>query len=325
MGIAGLGSYVPERIMANVDLEKIVDTSDAWIKERTGISHRHIAAENETTSDLAYRAAQDALKDAGISAEELDLIIVATCTPDMLFPATACILQEKLGVKGKPSFDLEAACSGFIYGLAVGSQFIASGAYEKVLVVGAETVSRVVNWQDRNTCVLFGDGAGAAVLQPVEKGRGILSFHLGGDGAGGDLLKVPAGAAAMPASAETVAQGLHYLHMSGNEVFKFAVRVMGDAALKSLEKAGLSKEEVCYVIPHQANMRIVDAAMRRLGLPMEKAYVNLDRYGNMSSASIPVALHEAYREEKLKNGDILVLVGFGAGLTWGSMVLKWWK
>ncbi|MGI6686200.1 MAG: beta-ketoacyl-ACP synthase III [Bacillota bacterium] len=322
VGIAGLGSYVPERVLTNADLERMVDTNNEWIVSRTGISTRHIAADDQSTSDLAYEAAKKALDDAGMEAQELDLIIVATCTPDMLFPATACMLQDKLGVKGCAAFDLEAACSGFIYGLAVGAQFIASGIYENVLVVGAETLSRVVNWQDRNTCILFGDGAGAAVLKPVEKG-GFLSFHMGADGSGGELLNVKAGGARFPASAETIAQGMHYMYMSGNEVFKFAVRVMGEAAVKALEKAGITKEQVDFVVPHQANIRIVDAAMRRLDLPMEKAFVNLDKYGNMSSASIPVALDELYRENRLTKGDVLVLVGFGAGLTWGAAVVEW--
>lgn len=324
-GIVGLGSYLPKKILTNEDLEKMVETNDEWIKTRTGISQRRIAAEDETTSDLAFHAAKAALKDAGISAEELDLIIVASASPDMLFPATSCMLQEKLGIRGKPSFDLEAACTGFIYGLATGAQFIGTGLYHNILVVGAETLSRIINWKDRNTCVLFGDGAGAAVLQPVEKGQGILSIHLGADGAGGDLLKVPAGGASLPASLDTVHQGLHYMQMQGSEVFKFAVRVMGEAAEQSLIKAGLSKEDVALVIPHQANVRIINAAMRRLHLPMEKAYLNLERYGNMSSASIPVALDEAYREKRIKQGDVIVMVGFGAGLTWGSMVMKWCK
>lgn len=324
-GIVGLGSYVPEQIITNADLEKMVDTSDDWIKTRTGISERRKAAEGESTSDLAYHAAVAALKDAKISAEELDLIIVATATPDMLFPATACLLQEKLGVKGKAAFDLETACSGFIYGIAVGAQFIATGLYNNVLVVGAETLSRITNWEDRNTCILFGDGAGAAVLQPVEEGKGILSVHLGGDGSGGDLLKVPAGGASMPVNEDILREGLHYIHMNGNEVYKFAVRVMSEAAIQSLEKAGLTKNDVDFVVPHQANTRIIEAAMRRLSLPMEKAYLNLAKYGNMSGASIPVALDEAYREKKFKNGDVIVMVGFGAGLTWGSIVMKWCK
>ncbi|MGI6712572.1 MAG: beta-ketoacyl-ACP synthase III [Bacillota bacterium] len=325
VGITGVGSYVPKRIVTNEDLAKMVETSDDWIKGRTGISQRRLAASDQATSDLAFHAASAAIKDAGIKAEELDLIIVATVTPDMMFPATACILSEKLGLHGKPAFDLEAACSGFIYGLTIGAQFIATGVYQNVLVVGAEKLSSIVNWDDRNTCVLFGDGAGAAVLQPVEKGKGILSFHLGADGAGKNLLKMPAGGSAVPASKDTVEKGWHFIHMSGNEVFKFAVRVMEEAASKSLDKAGLDKGDIDFVIPHQANIRIIDAAMRRLNLPLDKAYINLGKYGNMSSASIPVALDEAYRDNKINNGDVVVMVGFGAGLTWGSMVIKWCK
>jgi len=325
VGITGLGSYVPQKILTNQDLERLVDTSDEWIKSRTGISQRRIAAEEEATSDLAFHAALAALEDARLPAEDLDLIIVATCTPDMLFPSTACLLAEKLGVRGKPAFDMEAACTGFIYGLTVGSQLICSGLYHNVLVVGAETISRIIDWEDRNTCVIFGDGAGAAVLQPVEDGKGMLSYYLGADGSGGELLKVPAGCSAMPASHDTVSKKLHYVQMSGNEVFKFAVRTMGDAALQSLEKAGLTKEDVDYVIPHQANLRIVDAAMKRLDLPPEKALNNIHKYGNMSSASIPVSLDEAYRNNRFKLGDVIVLVSFGGGLTWGSVVMKWCK
>lgn len=324
-GIIGMGSFLPARVITNKDLEKKVDTSDEWIKTRTGISERRMAGDGETTSDLAFHAAEKALEDAGISPEELDLIIVASGSPDMLFPATACMLAEKLGLRGIPAFDLQAACSGFIYGVTVGAQFISTGLYDQVLVVGAETLSRITNWNDRNTCILFGDGAGAAVLGPVETGAGILSFFLGADGSGADLLKVPAGGAKMPASLETVQEGQHFIQMSGNEVFKFAVRVMGEAAVKSLEKAGLSKEDVDLVIPHQANLRIVDAAMRRLGLPLNKAYLNLDKYGNMSSASIPAALDQAYREGLIKKDSVIVLVGFGAGLTWGSVTMKWCK
>lgn len=324
-GIIGMGSFLPARVITNEDLEKMVDTSDEWIKTRTGISERHMAGDGETTSDLAFHAAEKALEDAGISPEELDLIIVGSASPDTIFPATACMLAEKLGLRSTPAFDLQAACSGFIYGVAVGAQFISTGLYDKVLVVGAETLSRITNWKDRNTCVLFGDGAGAAVLGPVEPGEGILSCFLGADGSGADLLKVPAGGAKIPASLETLQEGLHFIHMSGNEVFKFAVRVMGEAAVKSLEKADLSTEDVDLVIPHQANFRIVDAAMRRLGLPLNKAYLNLDKYGNMSSASIPVALDEAYREGLLKKDGIIVMVGFGAGLTWGSVTMKWCK
>ncbi|MGI6606383.1 MAG: beta-ketoacyl-ACP synthase III [Peptococcia bacterium] len=325
VGITGLGSWVPERVITNQDLMKTIDTSDEWIVTRTGISERRKVAEHEASSDLGLRAARAALADAGIRAEELDLILVATITPDMLFPATACLLQQELGATRAAAFDLSAACSGFIYGLAVGSQFVATGMYRKVLVVAAETMSKVVNWQDRNTCILFGDGAGAVVLQPVEEGFGLLSFDLGSDGTGADLLKLPAGGSRKPATLETVQNGEHYLTMNGNEVFKFAVKIMGDTALKSLEKAGLSTAEIDYFVPHQANTRIIDAAVKRLGLSNEKVYVNLDKYGNMSSASVPVALAEAVQKGFIKKGDLLVLVGFGAGLTWGSCVLKWGK
>jgi 3-oxoacyl-[acyl-carrier-protein] synthase-3 len=325
VGITGLGAWVPEQVITNQDLMQTIETSDEWIVTRTGISERRKAAEHEASSDLGLRAARAALADAGIRAEELDLILVATITPDMLFPATACLIQQELGATKAAAFDLSAACSGFIYGLAVGGQFVATGMYRKVLVVAAETMSKVVNWQDRNTCILFGDGAGAVVLQPVEEGFGLLSFDLGSDGTGADLLKLPAGGSRKPTTLETVQNGEHYLTMNGNEVFKFAVKIMGDTALKSLEKAGLSTAEIDYFVPHQANTRIIEAAVKRLGLSNEKVYVNLDKYGNMSSASVPVALAEAVRKGLLKKGDLLVLVGFGAGLTWGSCVLKWSK
>lgn len=325
VGITGLGAWVPEQVITNQNLMQTIDTSDEWIVTRTGISERRKAAAHEAVSDLGIRAARAALADAGIRAEELDLILVATITPDMLFPATACLIQQELGATGAAAFDLSAACSGFIYGLAVGSQFVATGMYRKVLVVATETMSKVVNWQDRNTCILFGDGAGAVVLQPVEEGWGLLSFDLGSDGTGADLLKLPAGGSRKPASLETVQNGEHYLTMNGNEVFKFAVKIMGDTALKCLQKAGLSTEEIDFFVPHQANTRIIEAAVKRLGLSNKKVYVNLDKYGNMSSASVPVALAEAVNKGFIKKGDLLVLVGFGAGLTWGSCVLKWSK
>lgn len=323
VGITGLGSWLPEKVLTNYDLMKIIDTSDEWIVSRTGISERRIAAKQEAASDLGIRAARKALEDAGISAEELDLILVATITPDMFFPATACIVQKELGAVKAAAFDLSAACSGFIYALAVGSQFVATGMYRNVLVVAAETLSKIVNWQDRNTCILFGDGAGAVVLQPVEEGYGFLSFDLGADGNGGDLLKVPAGGSRKPTTMQTVQNQDHYLTMNGNEVFKFAVKIMGDTAVKSLQQAGLSTKDVDYFVPHQANTRIIDAAVKRLGLSSEKFYVNLDKYGNMSSASVPVALDEAVKNGHIRKGDTVVLVGFGAGLTWGSCVLKW--
>lgn len=323
VSIIGTGSYVPEQVITNQDLEKMVDTSDQWIITRTGIKERRRAAAHEATSDLGYQAAVKALDSAGVAPEELDLIIVATVTPDMLFPSSACLLQEKLGAQKAAAFDLEAACTGFIYGLAVGSQFIATGMYEKVLVVGAEVLSSIVDWEDRYTCVLFGDGAGACVLGPAKPGEGILSLYLGADGSGGHLLHLPAGGSRKPAARETVENKEHYIKMCGNEVFKFAVRVMGEASMKALEQAGLSKEDIDFLVPHQANIRIVDAAIKRLELPREQVYINLDKYGNMSGASIPVALDEAVNEGKISSGDTVLLVGFGAGLTWGAAVVRW--
>ncbi|MCF6095035.1 ketoacyl-ACP synthase III [Microaerobacter geothermalis] len=323
VGIWGLGSALPEKILTNLDLEKMVDTSDEWIVSRTGIRERRIASKSVASSDLALEASEKALKSAGISAEDLDLIIVATVTPDMLFPSTACIIQAKLGAKKAAAFDLSAACSGFIYGLATATQFIRNGMYEHVLVVGVECLSKITDWEDRNTCVLFGDGAGAAVLGPVKEGKGFLSFDLGADGTGRDSLKLPAGGSRLPASLETVEQKMHYVSMNGQEVFKFAVRVMENATETALEKAGLTKEKIDLLVPHQANIRIIDYAAKRLGLSEDKVMVNLDKYGNMSSATIPIAMDEALQEGKIKDGDILLLVAFGGGLTWGSSVLKW--
>ncbi|MCR4442346.1 MAG: beta-ketoacyl-ACP synthase III [Peptococcaceae bacterium] len=324
-GITGIGTYLPSQKITNADLEKMVDTSDEWIRTRTGISERRKADPAEAASDLGTKAALKALEDAGVTPEEIEMIIVSTANPDMLFPATACLIQDNLGAKNSGAFDLFAACTGFIYALAVANQFVASGMYNTVLVVATEILTRLVNWEDRNTCVLFGDGAGAAVVRPVGEGEGFLSFDLHAEGAGGDLLKVPAGGSRMPASLDTVANKMHYIHMAGNEVFKFAVRIMGETALKALEKAGLSKEDVDFLIPHQANTRIIDSAVKRLGLSPDKVYINLDKYGNMSSASIPVALEEALEKGLIKKGDCLVLVGFGAGLTYGACVLKWCK
>ena len=323
VGILGTGSYLPEKVLTNADLEKMVDTNDEWIVSRTGIRERRIAALDEASSDLSVKAAEKALKKAGIRAEELDMIIVTTVTPDMNFPATACLVQDRLGAKKAATFDLSAACTGFIYGISTGAQFIATGVYKYVLVIGVECLSRIVDWTDRNTCVLFGDGAGAAVLGPVEEGYGFLSFELGGDGSGGNLLNLPAGGSRLPASEKTIRERLHYVHMSGREVFKFAVRVMGNATEEALAKAGLSKEDIDFLVPHQANIRIIDSAVKRLGLTEDKVVVNLDRYGNMSSASIPVALDEAVERGLIKKGDTMVLCGFGGGLTWGATVLKW--
>lgn len=323
VGILGTGAYVPEQILTNQDLEKMVETSDEWIVSRTGIRERRISEENQASSDLAYEASLKALKAAGIQAEQLDLIIVATVTPDTSFPSTANVLQNRLGAKKAASFDLAAACSGFLYGITTAAQFIQNGLYRYALVIGVECLSKIIDWTDRNTCVLFGDGAGAAVLGRVEDEYGFLSFELGSDGGGGDLLKLPAGGSRLPASEKTVANRQHFVHMAGADVFKFAVRVMGSSAEAAIEKAGLTKQDIDFLVPHQANSRIIDAAVKRLGLSVDKVVVNLDRYGNMSAASIPVALNEAVQNGKIHEGDHLVLVGFGGGLTWGATVLRW--
>ncbi|MEN6565253.1 MAG: beta-ketoacyl-ACP synthase III [Veillonellales bacterium] len=323
VGIIGLGYCVPEKVVTNQDLEKMVDTSDQWIVDRTGIKERRIAGPETATSDLAVCAAQKALEDAGVTADELDLIIVGTATPDMAFPSVACIVQDKIKASHAAAFDLTAGCSGFVYSLVVGGQFVQTGLYQKVLVIGAETISKIIDWTDRNTCVLFGDGAGAAVIGIVESGYGILGIELGAEGAGGEFLKLPAGGSRLPASDQTVSQKKHFVHMAGNEVFKFAIRVMGEAALKALKNAGLSHKDIDCLIPHQANIRIIQSAAKRLKLSMEKVFVNVEKYGNTSAASIPIALKEAVDAGKIKKGDIVELVGFGAGLTWAACVIKW--
>ncbi|NOJ70839.1 beta-ketoacyl-ACP synthase III [Paenibacillus alvei] len=323
VGIIGTGKYVPERVLTNADLEKMVDTSDEWIVTRTGIKERRIAAEHEATSDLAFHAAEKALQAAGITAEELDLIVVTTVTPDMAFPSTACLVQKRLGATKAAAFDLSAACSGFIYGLANASNFIAMGTYKYALVIGAECLSRITDYTDRNTCILFGDGAGAAVLGPVPEGRGFQSFVLGADGNGGELLKIEAGGSRMPASIETVEGKRHFLYMNGREVFKFAVRIMGNAAEEALEKAGKKKEDISLMIPHQANTRIIHAALERLNLSEDKCIINLPYYANTSAASIPLALAEAAEQGRIQEGDTILLVGFGGGLTWGASVIVW--
>ncbi len=325
VGIIGTGSYIPEKVMTNADFETILDTSDAWITSRTGIKERHFTPKDMPVSELCYRAGLRALEDAKAAPEDVDLVIVATVTPDYAFPATACLVADRLGTKRAAAFDLEAGCTGFLYGLAVASQFIATGMYKTVLVIGGETMSKILNWEDRSTCILFGDGAGAAVLQPVEKGFGFLSFELGSKGSGGHLLSQPAGGSSLPASLETVEKKLHTLQMAGNEVFKFAVRIMGEAAGKVLVKADLTPDDVDILFPHQANTRIIDAAVKRLKISPDKVVINLNKYGNMSSASIPVALDESLKEGRIAEGDTIVIVGFGAGLTWGACVLKWTK
>jgi 3-oxoacyl-[acyl-carrier-protein] synthase-3 len=322
-GIIATGSYLPDKKITNKDLEKIVDTTDEWILTRTGIRERRIVDKDTATSDLASRAAQVALENAGMNASDIDLIIVATVTPDMNFPSTACIVQGNIGAAKAAAFDLEAACSGFLYGLAIADQFIKTGFYENILVIGSECLSKFVNWQDRNTCVLFGDGAGAVIVSRVEQEYGFLSHHLGADGSGGNLLTLKAGGSRIPASIDTVKNQLHCIHMEGSEVFKFAVKIMASAAYEAVKQAGLTNEDVDYLVPHQANSRIIEAARKRLKLGQDKVYINLDCYGNMSAASIPVALDEAYHKSKLKKGDHVVLVGFGGGLTWGSCLIKW--
>lgn len=323
-GITGIGSYLPEKKVTNHDLEKIMDTSDEWIRTRTGIESRYIAEDDQPTSDLAFQAAQRALEDAGANPEELDLIICATVTPDFVFPATACLIQDRLGAKNAAAYDMEAGCSGFAYAVCIASQFIQTGFYKKILVIGAETLSKIMNWKDRSTAVLFGDGAGAVVIEAVEEG-GILGMHLGCEGSGGKYLDMPAGGSKRPASIASVEEDAHYIRMDGNQVYRFAVKIMGKAALRALKDADLQPEDVDFMVPHQANTRIIDAAAKRLKLSPDKVYVNLPQYGNTSSASIPIALDEAYRKGLFKKGDKIVLVGFGAGLTWASLVVEWTK
>jgi 3-oxoacyl-[acyl-carrier-protein] synthase-3 len=322
IGIVGIGSDAPEGILTNADLEKMVDTSDAWIVERTGIRTRHIADAKTTTSTLATRAARRALADAKVDGAAVDLIVVGTATPDMLFPSTACLVQAEIGAVNAAAFDLAAACSGFIYGLNVAAGLIRNGTHETALVIGAETLSKILDFTDRATCVLFGDAAGAAVVRRVEKGKGILATRIMSDGTLGEMLMLPAGGSLRPATHETVDQRLHYVKMSGNNVFKSAVKSMADVVLKSLEDAELSADQVDLFIPHQANLRIIEATARKLDIPMEKVFVNVDRYGNTSAASIPLAIDEARRAGVLREGHVVSAVAFGAGFTWGSAVLR---
>jgi 3-oxoacyl-[acyl-carrier-protein] synthase-3 len=321
--ITGIGHYVPEKILTNADLEKMVETSDEWITTRTGIKERRIAAANEFTSDLAVKAAVRAMKMAGVTADQLDLIIVATITPDMPFPNTACWVQQKLGARRIPAFDIEAACSGFLYALEVGQSFIASRACETVLVIGAEKLSSITNWKDRNTCVLFGDGAGAAILQNRPNSHGLLTTALGADGGKADLLSMPGGGSRCPASAQSVLDGQHFLRMDGKETFKNAVQAMCGAANEVLSRCDIDITKIKCVIPHQANRRIIDAVGERLGATPEQVFVNLHKYGNTSAASVAIALSEAVASGKISRGDLMLLVAFGAGLTWGAAVIEW--
>ena len=321
--IAGTGSAVPEKVLTNADLEEMVDTTDEWIKTRSGIERRHIAQDGETTATLGTEAAERALDDARIEPEEVDLILVATITPEMFFPSTACVIQEAIGAVNAGAMDVNAACSGFIYALSVADLMVSSGKCEHILVIASETLSKITDWTDRSTCVLFGDGAGAAVVSPCPDGnRGILSTYMKSDGSKGDLLYMPGGGSRNPASHETVDQGMHFIKMSGRETFKIAVQAMGDAAVRILRASELSGEDVALMIPHQANIRIIQATAKRIGLPMAKVYVNLNEYGNTSAASIPIALDEARRNGRLKPGDLVLLVAFGGGLTWASALLR---
>jgi 3-oxoacyl-[acyl-carrier-protein] synthase-3 len=323
--ILGTGSYAPERILSNEDLAKMVDTSDEWIVARSGIRERRIAAPDQATSDLAVLAGQRALADAGAAASEIDLLVVATVTPDYPMPSTACIVQHKLGIPSTAAcFDLNAACSGFIYAMDTACALVASGRYRRALVIGAEKLSSIVDWQDRGTCLLFGDGAGAAVIGPSDTpGIGLIGTRLGALGEDTDLLWIPAGGSRTPTTAETLAKGDQYIKMKGKEVFKLAVRVMEEAARDILEQHGLAATQIGLVIPHQANLRIIDAIAQYLELPVERFFVNVDRYGNTSAASIPIALDEARRGGRIKPGDLTLLVAFGAGLTYGSALIRW--
>jgi 3-oxoacyl-[acyl-carrier-protein] synthase-3 len=323
VSIIGTGSYVPERILTNRELEKIVETSDEWIRTRTGIGERRIAAPEEATSDMATNAALAAMSQAGVSAEQIDLIIVATVTPDMFFPATACWVQKKLGAIRAACFDVSAACSGFIYAMEIAQQFISNHVYNTVLIIGADKLSSIVDWSDRNTCVLFGDGAGAAILRNRSASHGVIATHMGSDGEFTDILFMPGGGSRCPITSANVDQKLNTIKMLGKETYKQAVTAMSDAADRALESAGLKYEDIACVIPHQANMRIIEAIAHRMGLPVDKFYVNLEKYGNTSAAAVAIALDEAHRSGRFKIGDYILLVVFGGGLTWASSVIQW--
>ena len=321
--ITGVGSYVPERVLSNADLERMVDTTDDWITTRTGIRERRIAAPDEATSDMAAKAAVKAIESAGLTPMDIDLIIVATITPDMPFPSVACLLQHKIGARRAAAFDIEAACSGFIFALEIGQQFIMSHTYDTVLVVGAEKLSAIIDWTDRNTCVLFGDGAGCVVLQNRPRSHGLLTACMGSDGGKAELLMMPGGGTRIPASVDSVASRLHYLRMDGRETYKNAVMAMCTAAQEALARCDLTVEQISCIIPHQANRRIIEAVSERLGADPAKVFVNVERYGNTSAASVAIALDEAVRGGKIARGDLLLLLVFGAGLTWGAAVIEW--
>src|SRR5882672_319124 len=321
--ITGVGSYVPSKVLTNADLERLVETSDEWITTRTGIKERRIAAKNEFTSDLATHAALRAMHRAGITAEQIDLIIVATITPDMPFPSTACLVQRKLGARRAAAFDIEAACSGFIYALEIAQQFIMSRTYDTIVVIGAEKLSSIVDWEDRNTCVLFGDGAGAAVLQNRPNAHGLLTAVMGADGQKADLLFMPGGGSRCPATTESVASRLHYLRMEGKETFKNAVQAMQTAAEEAMRRCEIDITRIKCVIPHQANRRIIEAVGERIGATPEQLFINVNKYGNTSAASVAIALDEAVESGNLQRGDLILMIVFGAGLTWGAAVVEW--
>ena len=323
VSIVGTGSYVPDKVLTNDDLSKIVDTSDEWITTRTGIKERRIAADGEQTSDMATKATLKALEQAKIKPEEIDLILVATATPDMLFPATACFVQKKIGATNAACLDISAACAGFLFGIEIGQQFITSGTHDTVLVIGAEKLTSITNWTDRNTCVLFGDGAGAAVLQHRGRAHGVISTHIGSDGQYTDILFMPGGGSRCPITKDNADLHLATIHMLGKEVYKQAVTAMLSAAKKALEKAGLTTDDISCVIPHQANLRIIDAIADRLKIPREKMFVNLQNYGNTSAAAVAIALDEANRTGRIKHGDYVLMVVFGGGLTWASTIIEW--
>lgn len=321
--ITGWGMAVPSRVLTNSDLEKIVDTDDEWIQSRTGIRQRHIVNQDESTATLGKEAALNALRCANLNPAEIDLIIVSTSSPEHMFPATACLIQDWIGATHAGAFDLSAACSGFIFALNMATQAIRSGSIQNALVIGAETLSRFVNWQDRNTCILFGDGAGAFVLQAGDEPGGLLSAVMRSDGSGGDLLSVPAGGSHMPTSSDTLMNHMHTIHMNGREVFRFATRVIVQATREVVATSELSIKDIQLVIPHQANLRIIETAMRSLEIPMDQCFIDIERYGNTSTASIPIATCEAIQQGRLRYGDNIVFVGFGAGLTWGSALVHW--
>lgn len=323
VGIIGTGSFLPDNVVTNHDLEKIVDTSDQWIRERTGIEERRVAPEGMNASDMATEAAKKALEAAGLTAEDIDCIIVATLTGDMAIPSTACIVQANLGATKAAAFDLGAACSGFVYGLITAGSYVNMNMFKNVLVIGVEVLSRVLNWKDRGTCILFGDGAGAAVVSTVEEGYGMRGMDMGADGTGGMSLSIPASGTAMVPNDQRIEEGLTYIHMNGSEVYKFAVKTMGRTVLNALERANMELEELDCFIPHQANLRIIDSAAHRLKLSEDKVFVNLPKYGNTSAASVGIALDEAVRSGFVKKGDNVAFAGFGAGLTWAGLVMKW--